>query len=189
MKMINLLGQVFGRLTVKARLPNGNFREVRWECLCTCGNITNVSTNLLRRGKTKSCGCLMREFASLRAVKRNFKHGGRSRPEYHNWQAIKHRCLNPNYHHWKDYGGRGITMYEAWQTSFEQFFEDVGPKPSPKHTIDRIDNDGNYEPGNVRWATPKEQSNNTRSRISNAEFEAVKQRLALYEEKYGPIEA
>lgn len=83
---------------------------------------------------------------------------------YGSYQAMKHRCLNPKNKHYINYGGRGITICQRWLDSFRNFMEDMGPKPTPKHTIDRIDSDGNYEPGNCRWATPKEQSKNKRAK-------------------------
>lgn len=83
-------------------------------------------------------------------------------PEYRAWYQMVYRCTNPKFPQWKDYGGRGIKVCDAWRYSFTTFLKDVGPKPSSKHSIDRIDNEGNYEPGNVRWATRKEQNSNQR---------------------------
>jgi hypothetical protein len=100
-------------------------------------------------------------------AKRNRIHGGRYRPEYAVWQAMKDRCLNPNHAAYHNYGGRGIKICPEWQHSFAAFLRDVGPRPSPDLSIDRIDNDGNYEPGNVRWATRSEQTRNQRPRKRN----------------------
>ncbi len=93
-------------------------------------------------------------------------HGMVRSPEYSSWCAMKARCLNPNTTRFEQWGGRGIKICPQWVNSFENFYADVGPRPTPKHSIDRIDNDGNYEPGNVRWATPKEQNNNKRTNLA-----------------------
>ena len=130
-----------------------------WECLCECGNKTIVSASYLRNGKIKSCGCLRKEG-------NNTKHQHTSRshtpsPTYSSWIKAKQRCNNPNVPNWVDYGGRGIKVCDRWLDSFENFLADMGERPDGT-TIDRINNDGNYEPGNCKWSTPKEQSNNRR---------------------------
>lgn len=163
-------GAVFTRLTVKGSKPVNGRRL--WICECECGQTVNVLGAALRSGNTKSCGCYNADRARDRAIERNTTHGqtARSRrtPTYRSWSAMMTRCTNPNIHDWHRYGGRGIRVFEPWR-SFEQFLKDVGGRPSLGHSIDRFPNvDGNYEPGNVRWATIKEQSLNKRRRGSSA---------------------
>lgn len=152
-------GAKFINLTLVKEAPpikSGSSFRPRWECLCDCGKTTQVRTNMI--GRTMSCGCVKLEINRLQLK----THGLRNSKEYNSWHGIKGRCLNKNHPSWKNYGGRGVTMCQEWVGSFEAFYKCVGPKPSPKHSIDRIDNDGNYDPGNVRWATKGEQLNNTR---------------------------
>lgn len=148
--------QKFNRLTVICRAENTHGGKVRWRCKCACGNIAMVTSDHLRSGHTKSCGCLK---VSL-LVKRNTIHGLTNTPEYKTWEHIIQRCTNPNSQDFKDYGGRGITICGEWRNSFMTFFNHIGKKPSPKHSVDRIDNNCGYRPGNVRWATQQEQNNN-----------------------------
>lgn len=126
-------------------------REAHWLCQCDCGQLTNVAGSQLRKATTKSCGC-----------GRKTQNGGHGTPEYTSWKDMKRRCYNPRARYYHIYGGRGITICDRWRTSFVNFLADMGPKPFPEASIDRIDNDGNYEPGNCRWATKLEQSHNSR---------------------------
>lgn len=154
----DLTSMKFHRLTVLERAAQEEKGPVKWLCRCDCGAELVTTSHEITRGRTKSCGC----YRSDQFVKMNTKHGMYKSPEYNSWDAMIQRCRNPlgkKYHH---YGGRGITVCERWLNSFDDFYADMGPKPTPKHSIDRIDNDGNYEPGNCRWATQSEQNFNTR---------------------------
>ncbi|WP_155054542.1 hypothetical protein [Streptomyces blattellae] len=151
-------GARFGRLTVVGEPTRG--ANSRIEVRCDCGSEKTIALRALGT-TTNSCGCLGKETASARAR----KHGKRDTPEYRIWQGMKWRCLNPNYKPYPRYGGRGIKVCDRWIDSFEAFLADVGPRPSPKHTLDRLDNDGNYEPGNVAWRTYKEQAQNKRPQL------------------------
>ena len=126
-----------------------------WWCKCDCGKIKKVRGNDLKTGKTKSCGC----YSSDCTKNKNIKHNMSSSPEYNSYRAAKERCENKNNIAYSMYGGRGIKFNFD---SFEDFFKEVGIKPSKKHSVDRIDTNGNYEVGNLRWVTAKEQCNNTR---------------------------
>ncbi len=154
----DLTDRRFGRLLVVGYA--GRIRRMtRWFCLCECGTKRIVlAGNLKRRKGTRSCGCLQRELTS--ACHRD--HGLSHSPEYAVWSAMIHRCSSPLDKEYKRYGGRGITVSPRWIKSFEAFLADMGHRPSPKLTIDRINNDGHYEPENCRWTTMKENSRNNR---------------------------
>lgn len=159
--LLDLTGQVFGRLTVQSRADNASDGKVRWICLCSCGGAKIVRATKLRAAETRSCGCIAKERPAR--LSHGHARNGARHPLYATWRGIKVRCTNPQAKDWPRYGGRGITMCERWGFSFPDFLADVGPKPGPEHSIDRIDNDGNYEPGNVRWADPTVQATNKRS--------------------------
>jgi len=153
---VDCTGEVFGRLIVVSRAPKDKAGRHRWLCRCQCGTLLTVRTGNLRRGTTKSCGCLRKEAARLRFT----KHGLHQTSTYKIWKGMRIRCRNINYAKWGDYGGRGIRVCERWE-NFENFLADMGSHPSGT-SIERIDNDGDYEPGNCLWATQTVQSRNTR---------------------------
>ena len=144
----------YGRLTLLE--PEG-LSKAKHRCQCDCGTIRHVRLNDLRTGNTKSCGCLYRELA----VTRNRTHGMRPTPIYTCWRHMKARCYNTKSLYYSHYGGRGIKMCQRWRDSFAAFYADMSPRPEGL-SIDRINNDGDYEPGNCRWATRTMQSQNTR---------------------------
>jgi hypothetical protein len=154
-KIIDRTGHVYGRWTLLERIPG----KRAYLCKCECGTVKPVHTTHLRRGKTKSCGCLDRELFRARST----THGMSNTVEHRTWLSMRDRCRNPKVAHYECYGGRGITVCERWMDSFENFYKDMGPKPSARHSIDRINVNGNYEPGNCRWATIKQQRRNTRA--------------------------
>ena len=157
----DVTGQRFGRLVALGPVDFRPETGVMWECRCDCGNITVVRVRNLGYGTTKSCGCLFRDSATTRAM----THGKCYTRLYSVWQNMIHRCHSPNddaYHH---YGGRGISVYPEWRASFEDFEFYVAQLPNYEiagYTLDRIDNDGDYKPGNVKWSTQAEQLRHTR---------------------------
>ena len=152
-----LTGQRFGRLVVEERSENDAGGRATWKCRCDCGESCVVKAHNLARGSTRSCGCYRRETSAARSR----THGQTRTPTHTSWSSMWGRCSNPADPAWKYYGARGISVCARW-VSFENFLADMGERPEGK-TLDRWpNNDGNYEPGNCRWATPAEQNANRR---------------------------
>lgn len=174
MEKINLTGHIYGRLTAISQVLPTVKGGARWLCRCECGNEKIASTRKLRNGKAKSCGCLSKEWVASfggsfvdKAMETVRKHGHTSgytrSPEYSCWISMKQRCFNQKCHNWSSYGGKGITVYQSWIKDFAVFFSYMGPMPSIGYTLDRLDETGNYEPGNVRWATKQQQGEEHKS--------------------------
>lgn len=163
MQSVDLTGQTFSFLTVEEPIYRPHRRT--WNCRCVCGVLHEVTTGNLRNGSIRSCGCRRKDELARSMTKHGANRGGRRTKEYRAWSHIIGRCRNPGDGGWEHYGARGVCVSEEWAQSFEAFFAHVGAAPSPQHSIDRIDNNGHYEPGNVRWATSAQQSRNTRRTI------------------------
>jgi len=163
MQLIDYTGQTVGRLTVVGPIKNEKNRTF-WKCECECGNETLVSPSNLRNAKVRSCGCLLRDFAKQNAYRHGSAKRGQIHPEYRIYLNMVNRCYRVKDVKYHRYGGRGITVHPDWLLKdgqgYKNFIEHIGRRPSDDHSIDRIDNDGNYEPGNVRWATRVKQSQN-----------------------------
>src|SRR5262245_49604639 len=158
---IDMTGQRVGRVTVLREAGYTNNGAIRWLCLCDCGREFITTGKHLRKGETRSCGCVRYE----KLTARNTTHNLSDHRLYVRWAGIIARCTNRNNISFKNYGGRGISVCLEWRDSFPAFLAHVSALPhfgEPGRSIDRIDNDGNYEPGNVRWATRKEQQANKR---------------------------
>lgn len=155
----DITGFRFGKLTViEMATTRKNPKNIDWVCKCDCGNMTTViGTKLRKENGTKSCGCLINE-------NRFVKHNMSKTREYHSWSGMLDRCYNANSKYYHLYGGRGIEMCPEWKESFNVFYEDMGACPET-YSIDRINNDGNYEPSNCRWATKQEQSVNRKNTV------------------------
>lgn len=167
MKALDLTGQRFGLLVAVRRIGGP---DSQWECACDCGGLAVVQRTHLRSGNTKSCGCMGRP---------NRRHGMWRTKIYAVWRSMRGRCKNPRAKSYANYGGRGIKVCDRWE-SFDNFYADVGQAPFQGASLDRINNDGDYEPGNVRWATKKQQQDNRRDthRVPTAEGVATLTQLA-----------
>lgn len=167
-------GKKYGKLTVIRFL--GIRGGARWLCQCECKRTSDVSGSNLREGAVKSCGKCPRKKGTL-------THNLSKTPEYRVWQGIKVRCYRQNYGEYRLYGGRGIRMSKRWYNSVLAFYEDMGPRPSPKHTIERIDNNGHYCHENCKWATQKEQQRNRRNNV-RITLDGITKCLAEWAEEY-----
>lgn len=207
MKLIDITGQRFGRLTVLRKGPTrpGKMGGSNWICICDCGNETMTVGSQLRNGNTKSCGCLAKEwsthlggnpdFVAKRAAKK-IKHGHKRKNaasvEYKTWLGMKRRCYDEKYKDYATWGGRGIRVCDRWNNSFEAFLEDMGPRPSSKHSIDRLDSNLDYSPGNCRWATAQEQGAEHRRgliavEVDGLSFPSLKAACEAYDVVYATV--
>jgi hypothetical protein len=174
---VQMIGKRFGRLVVTAeaepnRLASGRSKR-RVIAHCDCGKDVTATADNLRSGHTRSCGCF--HLDSAKTAKHGDTRGYTKTAEYRVWSQMIERCTNPNAENYARYGGRGIKVFARWRTSYADFLADMGRRPSAKHSIDRIDNDGNYRPGNCHWATGVEQAANKRRRsVAGAPAKAIR---------------
>lgn len=154
------LGDVFGRLTAVRFVGRDGNHNAIWLFRCACGAERSIRIDPVRRGLTRSCGCFQRERAAEKCIADNTKHSMYGTPEYIVWSGMLARCRNPENPKYHRYGGRGISVCKEWENDFIAFYLAMGERPSAGHTLDRIDTNGNYEPGNCRWATWQQQQRN-----------------------------
>jgi hypothetical protein len=184
-KFNDLAGQTFGRLLVLSRAESGKSWKTRFNCVCECGSHTVVFAQSLLRGYTKSCGCWKIEAPHLAFTTHGMTRvDGKGVPEYRAWCHLKTRCLNQNNPAYPRYGGRGITVCDEWKASFESFYRDMGPRPSPRHSVERIDGNAGYLPGNCCWALPGVQAIN-RIGVRLIEFNGVTDSMAGWARRTG----
>lgn len=156
---LDMVGQKHNRLAVISESPSKRRGRPCWVCRCDCGKTVTATSTELRSGTKKSCGC-----ATVDAAKARTTHNKSHSPEYHTWDNMVRRCTKANHPEWKMYGGLGVTVHSEWVSDFAAFYAHIGDRPSDRHSLDRFpDPFGNYEPGNVRWATWAEQARNKRT--------------------------
>ena len=193
MKCEDLTGKRFGRLIVINRAGSNKHRASLWECICDCGNSITTTGNALRCGHTKSCGCIQKEKGSQNLInfmtkgnrsRGHLSHGGRKTKLYKKWCSMKARCYYPVFDHYDRYGGRGIAVCEEWRENFAAFREwALANGYQDGLELDRIDNNGNYEPSNCRWTSREEQVRN-RSNTLFATLNGVTKPFAVWCEEY-----
>lgn len=172
----NLIGKKFSKLMILKYSHTDNNYNHYWEVLCDCGKKKIVAGNNIVSKRTKSCGCLENPGS--------FKHGMTKTSIYGTWVGMKARCLNYSCKSYRDYGGRGITVCERWLNSFENFYKDMGDRPTLNHSIERRNNNEGYSPENCYWATPEEQMNNTRHNVSLT-YQGITMNMAQWARKLG----
>lgn len=206
MKKISLIGKKFGRLFVLEEVPHERGRHTKWKCRCDCGKIAVVDGSKLKNGHTQSCGCFAIDLSKARAKSGDgvvySSHRKVKSTEYGIWNGMKNRCFNPKTRSFKSYGAKGVLVCDGWRYSFENFLADMGPRPDPTYSIDRIDSYGNYAcghceqclregwPANCRWATIEIQSSNRRNNLyftHNGKTQHLKAWASESSIKYGTV--
>ncbi len=166
MKPLDIAGKKYGRISVIKKTGTSSNGKVLWECQCDCGKIIFCDGTRLKSGHTSSCGCLKRDYMKnpVAAISHGNSRGGKRSREYTAWKNMRNRCQNPNVNCYHNYGGRGISVCDRWNNSFELFLSDMGKCP-PGYSIERKENNGNYEPLNCHWASGTVQARNRRTNV------------------------
>jgi hypothetical protein len=189
---IDIVGNRYGRLVVVSysHADPKNFKAM-WLCKCDCGNSKIIMGGSLKQGHTKSCGCFLKEkISQVNTIHGDSQPGSNHYAEYKCWKGIKARCYSKKTRSYISYGGRGIAVCDRWKDSFENFYADVGNRPSSSHSLDRFpNNNGDYEPGNVRWATASQQARNKRTNLK-VEFHGQKRLICELADEFNiPLSA